>query len=145
MTTATLMPKAESPLWKPSTAQVASSNMAAFMRLASERHGVRLTDYATLHRWSVEHLEDFWTPLWDFAGVIAETRGERVLQDAHKMPGARFFPDARLNFAENLLRRRDEHDAIVFWGEDKVKRRLSFAELQALVSRVQQALAAAGV
>ncbi len=119
--------------------------MTAFMRLVRSRHGVEVRDYAALHRWSVDRLEDFWTTAWDFFAVVAETRGERVIADKDRMPGARFFPDARLNFAENLLRIRDDTDAIVFWGEDKVRRRLSRRELYAGVSRLQQALVRAGV
>jgi acetoacetyl-CoA synthetase len=109
------------------------------------RHGIALRDYAGLHRWSVEQPEHFWREVWDFGGVIATRQGERVLADADRMPGARFFPDAELNYAENLLRRGDEGDAIVFWGEDKVKRRLGYRELREAVSRTQQALSAAGV
>ncbi|MGE5823265.1 MAG: acetoacetate--CoA ligase [Bacteroidota bacterium] len=101
-------------------------------------------DYAALHRWSVEKSEDFWSLVWDFCGVQG-AKGARRLVDGDRMPGAQWFPDARLNFAQNLLRAPDDSDAIVFWGEDKVKRRLSRRELHALVSRLQQALAAAGV
>jgi acetoacetyl-CoA synthetase len=140
---------AETPLWSPSPERFAASNMSAFMKLVNERHGLRITDYAGLHRWSIEYLEDFWVAAWDFFGVIAQTRGKRVLADGDKMPGARFFPDAKLNFAENLLRAPgsddDDADAIVFRGEDKVRRRLSHRELREIVSRTQQALAAAGV
>ena len=118
-----------SPLWTPSPDRVAIANLTAFKDRIADRHGVDLPDYAALYDWSIANLEDFWTALWDECGVIAETRGERVLVDGDKMPGARFFPDARLNYAENLLRRRDDGAAIVFWGEDKVRRRLSFAEL----------------
>jgi len=135
----------DAPLWKPSPAQVEGSTMTAFMRFVNERHGTKLADYFALHRWSVENLEKFWVAVWDYCKVIADTRGERVLADGDKMPGARFFPDAKLNFAQNLMRRRDDADAMVFWGEDKVKRRMSFRGLHEQVSRMQQALAAAGV
>ena len=119
--------------------------MTAFMRLVHSRHGVGVGDYAALHRWSVENLEAFWSTFWDFSGVVAGTRGETVLADGDRMPGARFFPEARLNYAGNLLRSRGEGDAIVFWGEDKVKRRMSHRELRDMVSRMQQALTHAGV
>jgi len=135
----------DAPLWKPSPAQVEGSTMTAFMRFVNERHGTKLADYFALHHWSVENLEKFWVAVWDYCMVIADTRGERVLADGDKMPGARFFPDAKLNFAQNLMRRRDDADAMVFWGEDKVKRRVSFRGLHEQVSRMQQALAAAGV
>src|SRR5258708_6124426 len=133
------------PLWRPTPAAVAGANITAFMELVRSRHGAGVGDYASLHRWSVDHLEDFWSALWDFGGVVAETRGGTVLENGGRMPGARFFPDARLNFAENLLRKRGDTEAIVFWGEDKVKRRLTHGELYGMVSRVQQALVRAGV
>jgi len=133
------------PLWTPTPERVANANLTRFTRLVNQRHRVALDDYRSLYRWSVTHLEEFWTALWDFGGVVAESRGEQVLADGDQMPGARFFPEARLNFAENLLRARDDSDAIVFWGEDKVRRHLSRAELHDLVSQAQQALAAAGV
>jgi acetoacetyl-CoA synthetase len=135
----------DKPLWSPSPERVANASVTAFMKLVNERHGLDLADYHALHQWSVDQPEAFWTAIWDFGGVVAQARGERVLVDADKMPGARFFPDAKLNFAENLLRQRDDADAIVFWGEDKVRRHLARAELHDLVSRTQQALAAAGV
>jgi acetoacetyl-CoA synthetase len=108
------------------------------MRLAG-RHS-----FEELHAWSVERSEDFWRLVWDFCGVRGE-KGGRTLVDGGRMPGARWFPDGRLSFAENLLRRRDGADAIVFWGEDRIKRRLSHQNLYNLVSRLAQALADAGV
>ncbi len=132
------------PLWKPAAEQVQATSLAAFLTRVNARHGLALGDYAALHRWSIEHMAEFWAEVWDFCGVIGE-RGERVLVDAGRMPGARFFPDARLNFAENLLRRRDDTDALVFWGEDRVRARLSWRALQAAVARLANALAAEGI
>jgi len=133
------------PLWKPSATSVAASNMTAFARLVHSRHCVNVDDYAALHRWSIDHLEDFWRSLWDYAQIVAGSRGEVVLADGGKMPGAKFFPDAKLNFAENLLRRRDDGEAIVFHGENKVRRRLSHRQLYGEVSRFAQALKRAGI
>jgi acetoacetyl-CoA synthetase len=135
----------DKPLWSPSPERIANANVTAFMKLVNERHGLALGDYHQLYQWSIEEPQAFWVATWDFGGVVAQTRGDRVLADAGTMPGARFFPDAKLNFAENLLRRRDDTDAIVFWGEDKVRRHLTRAELHDLVSSTQQALVAAGV
>ena len=97
-----------------------------------------------MHRWSIEHSADFWNALWDFCAVRGEKGGE-VVVDATRMPGAKWFPQARLNYAENVLRNRSSADAIVFWGEDRIKRRLSHKNLHALVSRIARALSDAGV
>ena len=132
------------PLWRPSREAVAAHPLTRFAAQAGERAGRRFADYRALHAWSVDDRAAFWELVWDFCGVIGD-KGERRLADGEAMPGARFFPDARLNFAENLLRRRDDGDAIVFRGEDGATRRLTWRGLDRLVSRLQQALAAAGV
>ncbi|WP_306026106.1 acetoacetate--CoA ligase [Oceaniradius stylonematis] len=133
-----------SPLWTPSPKAVETSAVRAFMDFASQRAGRSFGGYAELHRWSVEDREGFWSAVWDDAGVIGD-KGERVLENGNAMPGADFFPDAKLNFAENLLRQTGPGEAIVFQGEDKVTRRLSWDDLHALVSRLQQAMVANGV
>ena len=135
----------DSPLWRPSPARIEAANVTAFMAKLRAERGLELADYADLHAWSIAEPEAFWQALWDHCGVIAAETGQQVLADPDKMPGARFFPEARFNFAENLLRGRGDGDAIVFWGEDKVKRRLSWDELQDRVSRLAQALRAEGV
>jgi len=132
-------------LWQPSRERIARSNITRFIHLVNQRWNAGVRDSQQLYDWSVREPEQFWTAMWDFCGVVAETRGERVLVDGHKMPGAKWFPDARLNFAENLLRRRDAETAMVFWGEDKVRRRMRHAEVHDAVSRTAQALSAAGV
>src|SRR6187401_392550 len=93
----------ESPLWSPGPDHVARAQVTRFIHEINRRHGLALAGYDALWKWSVENLESFWEAVWDFCGVKSESRGERVLADAGEMPGARFFPDARLNFAENLL------------------------------------------
>ena len=135
----------ESPLWIPSPERAAAANMTAFMKDVNARWGTSFADFAELHQWSIDSREQFWLSLWDYCKVIAAERGERVLIDDNKMPGAQWFPDARLNFAENLLRWRDDRDALVFWGEDKVKRRLTRAGLYSAVAQLAAALRAAGV
>ena len=135
---------AETPLWRPSADSVAAAPLTRFAEQASQRIGRMLVGYRALHDWSIEDREGFWDIVWDFTGVTGD-KGARHLVDGDKMPGARFFPDARMNFAENLLRRDDDGDAIVFRGEDAVTRRFSWRDLHGLVSRLQQAFAAAGV
>ena len=126
------------PMWTPSPERVAQTQLARFMKEVGK------SDYAALHRWSVEQTPEFWNRLWDFCGVIGE-KGTPTLVDADKMPGARFFPNGKLNFARNLLRRRDGAEAMVFWGEDRIKRRVTYKQLYGLVSRMAQALADLGV
>jgi acetoacetyl-CoA synthetase len=134
----------DKPLWSPSPERIEATQVMAFLRETNRRHGLRLASYADLHGWSVANPALFWDQLWDFCGVIGE-KGARRVADLEAMPGAKFFPDAKLNFAENLLRRSDDRDALVFRGEDKRSYRMSYAELAALVSRLQQALKAQGV
>ena len=133
------------PLWQPNDVQAATSNMARFMREASHRWGIDIRDYDALHRWSVDYREEFWTTVWDICGVRAATRGKVTLRNGDAMPGAEWFPEARLNFAENLLRAEGSEAAIIFWGEDRVKRTLSHNDLRNQVAQLQQALRAAGV
>jgi acetoacetyl-CoA synthetase len=132
-------------LWTPSETRIAASRMTAFAAFAAERTGQDYPDFDALHDFSVSDRETFWDLIWDFTGVVGE-KGARVLEN-DSMPGARFFPDGRLNFAENLLAKAgdDKADALVFWGEDKIKRRMSWSALRGLVGRMQQALEAAGV
>ncbi len=132
------------PLWVPSAGRIAAANLTTFMRAARSEWHAPVSDYAGLYRWSIEQPAAFWQALWAFAEIRGE-RGDAVLEDGDKMPGARWFPQARLNFAENLLRRRDESAAIVFWGEDRVRRSLSWDGLYKEVARLAQALRAAGV
>ena len=133
---------AEIPLWRPNPATVGDTRMAQYLQAMGRG------DYAATWQWSVEQPADFWSSVWDFCGAIGEKFGEKgqeILVDRDKMPGARWFPQARVNFAENLLARDEEGEALVFWGEDKVKRRWSRAELTREVARFQQCLLAAGV
>jgi acetoacetyl-CoA synthetase len=126
------------PLWTPSAERAAKTELARFMKLAGK------SSYAELHRWSVESSADFWELVWRFGQVRGDPGGRRLI-NPEKMPGAKFFPEGKLNYAENLLRVRDATPAIAFWGEDRIKRYLSRRQLYDLVSRMAQALADAGV
>ncbi len=132
-------------LWQPSEAQIKASNMYRFMTLINERYGTSFDSYDDLYQWSVDHIPEFWKEMWDFAGIKASVSYDRVIDDAAKMPGARWFEGARLNFAENLLRYRDDRLALVFRGEDQVRRTLTYAQLYDEVARVAKALKQAGV
>jgi acetoacetyl-CoA synthetase len=133
------------PLWTPDQARIEASSLWRFMAGVNARSGLSLRTYGDLLDYSVTRPEEFWAGVWDFCGVKAGTRGQRVLIDGDKLPGGRFFPDATLNYAENLLRKSDATDALVFRGEDRVRRRMSWAELSAAVARLHRAFAAAGI
>ena len=132
------------PLWIPSAERVARARLTAFARVAEQRFDQAFPDYRSLHRFSIERPGDFWDAVWDFGGIRGD-KGERLVEHLDRMPGARFFPDARLNFAENVLRRRDASTAIVFNGEHRVQRSLTFAELHSQICGMASALKAAGV
>jgi acetoacetyl-CoA synthetase len=132
-------------LWEPSAEKIKATNLYRFMNQVNERFGQEFTEYNTLYRWSVENIADFWSTMWDFAGILASTPYQEVIDDLDKMPGARWFSGARLNFAENLLRYRDERVAIVFKGEAREPEYLTYAELYREVAGVAKALRESGV
>ena len=134
----------EAPLWQPSPERAHATQLHAFRVEIERRAGVSLPDYAALHRWSVESPEALWAAIWERCGVVGE-RGARVLVDGDRMPGARWFPDARLNFAENLLQRRGAAPALIARDETGARSTVSWDALRAEVSRGAQALHAAGV
>ncbi|MGC3872372.1 acetoacetate--CoA ligase [Halomonas sp. GXIMD04776] len=133
------------PLWEPSRAQIEATQMHALMQRINHDYGLSLKDYADLHAWSIDHLEEFWSLVWEDSNVVADRRGENVLARPDAMPGARWFPEARLNFAANLLQRRDDHPALVACDERGRRRVLSHAELYTQVARLAHALKASGV
>ncbi len=118
--------------------------MTAFMRAVAHDWKVPARTYAELYQFSIDRPDAFWRSMWTFAGILGHL-GERTVVDLDRMPGARFFPGATLNFAENLLRRRDDEIAIVFNGESQRARALTFAGLYAEVARFARALRAAGI
>ena len=132
------------PTWTPDPARVSGSRMTAFTREAERRAGRTFASYDDLHRWSIASSEAFWPLVWEFCGVIGD-RGTHVAADIDRMPGARFFPDARLNFAENLLRREDDGPAMIATTETGADRMISWAALSRDVRRAAEALRRAGV
>ncbi len=133
-------------IWTPELTRRRECLLTGFARGSGETASYAdAFDYTGLHRWSVARRDAFWSRVWEFCGVIGE-RGPRTLVDGGKMPGARWFPDARLNFAENLLRPRpDDEPAIVFQGERKSWRTLSFAQIRAEVAALAAHFRALGV
>lgn len=132
------------PLWTPSDQRIAQSNMRLFADLCEKQTGSTFDDYHAFHTWSIDHMEDFWSLFWDWTEILGD-KGETIISDGDRMPGARFFPEASFSYAENMLRESGEAAAIVFQGEDKLARSLSWDDLHALVSRLQQAFRAQGI
>ena len=132
-------------LWTPSSKQIEAAQMTAFAQRASALSGQDLHKYDDLYAWSIKEREAFWGLVWDHAPIIASTSGEQVLVDGDKMPGASWFPQARLNFAENLLRDADDREALVFRGEDRVKQRYTRREVNSAVAKLAAALRDFGV
>ena len=132
-------------LWTPDPERVAATAMTLFRHLACERSGTELADYDALWRWSIDDRAAFWSLLWEFCGVVASKTADDVLIDGDAMPGAKWFAGARLNHAENLLRRRDDAEAIVCWRENGTRSAMTFAELYDSVAALRAWLASNGV
>ncbi|HEY3884254.1 MAG TPA: acetoacetate--CoA ligase, partial [Vicinamibacterales bacterium] len=132
------------PIWTPSPGRIAHANLTRFIALLNRRHGVTIASYGPLYQWSLSHPLEFWSAMWDFAGIRG-SKGARAAVDVDRMdPGARFFPDGTLNFAENALAGGDG-PAIVFRSESGLRRMLTWRELRAGVAAFAAALGAAGV
>ncbi|ULT73214.1 acetoacetate--CoA ligase [Pseudomonas sp. BC42] len=132
-------------LWQPSAERIGKTRMDAFRRFVNQRHGLNLHDYPSLHQWSIDQRERFWQALVDFFEVSFHQSAECVLREGPQMPSAQWFPGATLNFAEHLLKRRDDAIAVVAINESRQREQLTYAELAAQVAGLQRSLRAAGV
>jgi len=133
------------PIWTPSAERVAASNLTRFAGFARDRYGAPAGDYGALWRWSIDRREQFWTAMMEFAGVLHTPGAAPVLQHRDRMPGATWFEDTRLNFAENLLARGDDHPAIVFCNERGARRVVTYSQLRSEVARVAAGLRDLGI
>ncbi|HUN70193.1 MAG TPA: acetoacetate--CoA ligase [Burkholderiales bacterium] len=134
-----------SPIWTPSEQAIENAQLTQFARHVVRKYRLELNTYPDFYQWTIDNPEEFWSEIWDWCGVIASKKGSTVLVDGDRMPGAKWFPEARLNYAENLLKRGDQGDALVFWDETGFRRRVSFSELTSGVSRAAQALQQLGM
>lgn len=133
------------PLWQPHEDAIQNSNMMRFMHFINERDGQSLSDFDGLYQYSLNQAEQFWSLLWDFTGIVGDKGKAPYIENGDQLLEAKFFPHASLNFAENLLRAEREGDALIFWGEDKVKRKMSWGALKSQVSQMQQAFQSLGI
>jgi acetoacetyl-CoA synthetase len=132
-------------LWKPTEKRKKNANITRFIESVNKRHKQDFHSYKELYDWSVDKIPDFWAAVWDFVEVKASKRYETVVDDVTKMPGARWFAGARLNFAENLLRYRDEKTAFIFKGETQKSTPMTYAELYDSVARLAESLRKIGI
>jgi len=132
-------------LWQPSEERIKSTNMYRFMTLVNEKFGKSFKDYSALWDWSVNNLEDFWGLAWDFIKIKATQKYDKVIENPTQMPGARFFVNSKLNFAENLLQFRNERLALIFRGEDAVRRTLTYNQLYDEVAKTAASLRKMGI
>jgi acetoacetyl-CoA synthetase len=132
------------PLWIPSEERVKQSNITRFISFVNKKYFLEIASYAQLYEWSTENIPDFWAAMWKFGEITASQGYDAVVDDLREFPGAKWFVGARLNFAENLLRHRDDHLAFIFRGETR-KSEISYAELYDSVARLAKSLREMGV
>ncbi len=133
------------PLWVPSEEQIQNSNMARFIHFVNQRQGKSFRSFPELYQWSIDSIPDFWATLWEFLEIKASRKWDQVVDDLKKFPGATWFPGARLNFAENLLRYRDDRLAFIFKGETQKSATMTYKELYHTVGRVANSLRELGI
>lgn len=133
------------PLWVPSEERKKNANVTRFIKFVNEKYSLNINGYHALYDWSVTKRADFWASVWEFCDVIASRRWDTVLEDSPTMMGAKWFVGARLNFAENLLRYRDDHVAMMFRGEGQELQSMTYAQLYDEAARLAKSLRDAGV
>ncbi len=133
------------PLWRPSEDRIKNTNMYRFMTEVNERYGTSFSIYEELWQWSVDNIPELWATLWDFMDIIHSRKYDTVLEDGDRMPGSKWFPGAELNFAENLLRYRDDRQAIIFKSEKNGVVTLTYSELYDRVARLARSMREMGI
>ena len=133
------------PLWVPSGERVKQANLTRFLASVNKKYSLSLGSYPELYRWSVEKPTEFWSAMWEYAGIISSKKFDAIVDDLSRFPGANWFSGARLNFAENLLRFRDDRIALISRSEGRGRSSLTYSDLYRKVARVANGLREAGV
>ncbi len=133
------------PMWAPSPERIQRANMTQFIKQVNEKYARHFSTHDELYEWSIDNIPDFWAAMWDYAEIRASQPYDRVIDDLGKMPGAIWFTGAKLNFAENLLRYRDDHLALIFKGEAQETTRMTYRQLYGKVAQLAKSLRDAGV
>ena len=132
-------------MWMPSVKRIQEANITCFRKLAEEKAGKAFSDYDQLYQWSIREIPDFWALIWEYGEIIHSGSYTNVVDRLDIMPGSKWFAGARLNFAENLLRYRDDQAAIIFQGEGQELRKMTYRELYAAVARLSRSLRDMGI
>ncbi|MDD3898753.1 MAG: acetyl-coenzyme A synthetase N-terminal domain-containing protein [Syntrophomonadaceae bacterium] len=132
-------------LWQPSQEQIQQANLTRFIKMVNQKYSLNIKDYSQLYDWSTQEIAQFWDSMWQFGDIIASQNWEQVMVEGEEMTATHWFPGARLNFAENLLRYRDEQTALLFRSEMGSRQELTYAQLYQQVSFLAQALRQKGI
>jgi acetoacetyl-CoA synthetase len=132
-------------LWEPSKLWIENAEATRFIDFVNEKYGQNIKTANELYNWSVEKIPNFWEAMWKFSGIIASELYEKIVEDLNVFPGTKWFPGAKLNFAENLLKYRNDQFAFIFQGESRVSKRMTYAELNKTVARLAKSLREIGV
>ena len=135
----------KTPVWEPSAERIKKATMTRFIDFVNKRYGQKIDSFNQLHEWSINNLPDFWASMWDFGEIKASKPYDTIMRTGERMIDTKWFPGARLNFAENLLRYRDNQTALIFKGEGQEPRRMTYAELYDQVARLAKSLRETGV
>ena len=133
------------PLWVPSENKVKNANITRFIQFVNKKYGKQFKTFDDLFQWSVDSIPDFWGAVWDFTEIKASKKYDQIVDDLKKFPGAKWFVGAKLNFAENLLRYRDDRLAFIFRGETQKSAKMTYAELYSTVARLAASLRELGI
>jgi acetoacetyl-CoA synthetase len=132
-------------LWEPSKNWIKNAEVTHFIELVNKKYNQKIKGAKDLYKWSVDKIEDFWAAMWDFASIVASKKYEKVVEDVNVFPGTKWFPGAMMNFAENLLKFKDDQLAFIFQGETKKHKEMSYFDLNKIVAQLADSLRKIGV
>ncbi|MFX1377436.1 MAG: acetoacetate--CoA ligase [Promethearchaeota archaeon] len=132
-------------LWEPSKKWIKNAEVTHFIKFINDKFKKNIKEVNELYQWSIENIEDFWEAMWDFGDIIASKKYDKVVEDLNVFPGTKWFPGAKLNFAENLLKFKDNQFAFIFQGESKKTELITYENLNKQVARLAKSLREIGV
>ena len=132
-------------LWEPSKEWIKNAEISKFIELVNKKYSLSISGAKDLYKWSVNEIEDFWAAMWEFGNIISSKPYNNVVEDLNKFPGTLWFPGAKLNFAQNLLKFNDDQLAFIFQGESKKTAKMTYKELNKTVAKLAKSLKDMGV